>query len=255
MGAHDTLDPVSDRNRDKKRDRKLAAAKSQHARRLRNLRVDITRFMEIRPSWRGWIHAGAFPLAVAGGLAAVILCPTIASRLASAIFAITGMMLFGTSAMYHRGSWRVRVRILLRRLDHANIFLITAGTYTPLAVLLLDPPASWWLLGIIWTGAILGVIFRLIWISAPRWLFVPVYIGIGIAGIGFIPSMWMHNLAAGILIVIGGASYITGAVIYALKRPNPFPAQFGFHEIFHTATVIGYGCHLAAILVSAVAAL
>lgn len=250
MGAHDTLDPVNDR----KTDRRIAAANSQRARRLRNLRVDITRFMEIRPSWRGWIHAGAFPLAVLGGLAAVILCPTILSRLASAIFAITGMMLFGTSAMYHRGSWRVRVRILLRRLDHANIFLITAGTYTPLAVLLLDPPASWWLLGIIWTGAILGVIFRLIWISAPRWLFVPVYIGIGIAGIGFISSMWMHNLAAGILIVIGGASYITGAVIYGLKRPNPFPAQFGFHEIFHTATVIGYGCHLAAILVSAVAA-
>lgn len=250
MGAHDTLDPVNDR----KTDRRIAAANSQRARRLRNLRVDITRFMEIRPSWRGWIHAGAFPLAVLGGLAAVILCPTILSRLASAIFAITGMMLFGTSAMYHRGSWRVRVRILLRRLDHANIFLITAGTYTPLAVLLLDPPASWWLLGIIWTGAILGVIFRLIWISAPRWLFVPVYIGIGIAGIGYIPSMWMHNLAAGILIVIGGASYITGAVIYGLKRPNPFPAQFGFHEIFHTATVIGYGCHLAAILVSAVAA-
>lgn len=250
MGAHDTLDPVNDR----KADRRIAAANSQRARRLRNLRVDITRFMEIRPSWRGWIHAGAFPLAVLGGLAAVILCPTILSRLASAIFAITGMMLFGTSAMYHRGSWRVRVRILLRRLDHANIFLITAGTYTPLAVLLLDPPASWWLLGIIWTGALLGVIFRLVWISAPRWLFVPVYIGIGIAGIGFIPSMWMHNLAAGILIVIGGASYITGAVIYGLKRPNPFPAQFGFHEIFHTATVIGYGCHLAAILVSAVAA-
>ena len=250
MGADDTLDPVNDR----KTDRRIAAANSQRARRLRNLRVDITRFMEIRPSWRGWIHAGAFPLAVLGGLAAVILCPTILSRLASAIFAITGMMLFGTSAMYHRGSWRVRVRILLRRLDHANIFLITAGTYTPLAVLLLDPPASWWLLGIIWTGAILGVIFRLIWIGAPRWLFVPVYIGIGIAGIGFIPSMWMHNLAAGILIVIGGASYITGAVIYGLKRPNPFPAQFGFHEIFHTATVIGYGCHLAAILVSAVAA-
>lgn len=246
MGAYDTLDPVEDR--------KQATANSQRVRRLRNLRVDITRFMEIRPSWRGWIHAGAFPLAVLGGLTAVILCPTVLSRLASAIFAITGMMLFGTSAMYHRGSLRVRVRILLRRLDHANIFLITAGTYTPLAVLLLDPPASWWLLGIIWTGAILGVIFRLIWIGAPRWLFVPVYIGIGIAGIGFIPSMWMHNLAAGILIVIGGASYITGAVIYGLKRPNPFPAKFGFHEIFHTATVIGYGCHLVAILVSAVAA-
>lgn len=231
-----------------------AAHRSQprtHPRRLRSLRTDITRFMELRPSWRGWIHAGAFPLAVVGGLAAVILCPTVLSRLAAAIFAITGMLLFGTSAVYHRGLWRTRVRILLRRLDHANIFLITAGTYTPLAVMLLSPVAAWWLVGIIWGGAALGVTFRLLWVTAPRWLFVPVYIGIGIAGVGFVPAMWVSNLAAGILIVIGGAAYIAGAVIYGLKRPNPFPTQFGFHEIFHTATVIGYGCHLAAILVAA----
>ena len=218
------------------------------------LRMDITKLSEVKPAWRGWIHAGAFPLAVIGGLAAVILSPTIASRLAAAVFALTGMMLFGTSAVYHRGTWRMRIRILLRRLDHANIFLITAGTYTPLAVLLLEPKPMLWLVGIVWTAAILGVIFRLVWINAPRWLFVPVYIGIGIAGVGFLPAMWQANLAAGILIVIGGAAYIAGAVIYGIKRPNPVPHAFGFHEIFHTFTVIGYGTHLAAILVAAVAA-
>lgn len=208
--------------------------------------------MERRPSWRGWIHTGAFPLAVVGGLVAVIVGPTIVSRLAAAAFAVTGMLLFGTSAIYHRGTWRFRVRVLLRRLDHANIFLITAGTYTPLSVLLLEPVAALWLVSIVWGAALVGVTFRLLWVTAPRWLYVPVYIGIGIAGIGFVPAMWSNSLPAGILIVTGGVAYISGAVIYGLKRPNPFPAQFGFHEIFHTATVIGYGCHLAAIIVASV---
>lgn len=222
------------------------------SRRERALRAELAKLAgQIKPSWRGWIHAGAFPLAVIGGLALVIVSPTIASRLAAAVFTLTGMTLFGMSAVYHRGSWRARIKLLLRRIDHANIFLIIAGTYTPLAVLMLPPHDCAILLTIMWVGAALGVVFRLLWTTAPRWLFVPVYVGIGVAGIGYVPQIWQANPAVGILVVLGGAMYITGAVVYGIKRPNPAPRTFGFHEIFHVFTVLGYGCHLAALLVAA----
>ncbi|GAA4285163.1 hemolysin III family protein [Brevibacterium daeguense] len=223
------------------------------SRRGRALRLELSRLAgQLKPTWRGWIHAGAFPLAVVGGLALIILAPTIASRLAAAVFTLTGMMLFGTSAIYHRGRWRTKVRLLLRRIDHANIFLIIAGTYTPLAVMMLDRSDAVVLLTIMWVGAALGVVFRLVWTTAPRWLFVPVYIGIGIAGVGYIPQIWQADLAVGILVVVGGALYITGAVVYGIKRPDPAPSVFGFHEIFHTFTVLGFGSHLAALIVAAV---
>ncbi|MGJ7540772.1 PAQR family membrane homeostasis protein TrhA [Brevibacterium luteolum] len=225
------------------------------SRRGRALRHELGKLAgQVRPSWRGWIHAGAFPLAVLGGLTLVIISPTIVSRLGGAIFALTGMMLFGTSAVYHRGRWRMRIRLILRRIDHANIFLIIAGTYTPLAILTLETRQWVLLLSIMWSGALIGVLFRVLWTTAPRWLFVPVYIGIGVAGVGYIPAIWEHNLAVGILIVSGGLCYIAGAIIYALKRPNPLPHIFGFHEIFHTFTVLGYGSHLAALLIAAVVA-
>jgi hemolysin III len=224
------------------------------SRRGRALRLELSRLTgQLKPSWRGWIHAGAFPLAVIGGMALIILAPTIASRLAAAVFTLTGMMLFGTSAIYHRGRWRMKARLLLRRIDHANIFLIIAGTYTPLAVLMLDRTEAAVLLTVMWVGATLGVIFRLVWTTAPRWLFVPVYVGIGVAGAGYVPQIWEENLAVGILVVVGGALYIAGAVIYGAKRPDPAPRVFGFHEIFHTLTVLGFGSHLAALIVAAVA--
>lgn len=224
------------------------------SRRGRALRLELSRLAgQLRPSWRGWIHAAAFPLAVIGGLALIILAPTIASRLAAAVFTLTGMMLFGTSAIYHRGRWRTRVRLLLRRIDHANIFLIIAGTYTPLAVMMLDRTDAAVLLTIMWVGAALGVTFRIVWTTAPRWLFVPVYVGIGIAGVGYVPEIWRTDLAVGILVVVGGVLYIAGAVIYGIQRPNPAPRVFGFHEIFHTFTVLGFSSHLAALIVAAIA--
>lgn len=237
--------------------RRVSVSRSRMSRRRRAfLRTELGRMVgQKKTSWRGWIHVGAFPLAVIGGLAAVILGPTIPVRLGAAVFALTGMLLFGTSAVYHRGPWRMRIRLLLRRFDHANIFLIIAGTYTPLALLLLPSDEALILLTVMWVGAAAGVAFRLIWTSAPRALFVPVYIGIGVAGVGYVPHMWVANLAAGILIVIGGAFYIAGAVIYGLKRPNPVPGAFGFHEIFHACTVVGYGCHLAAMLTASAMAI
>ncbi|MBR7502776.1 hemolysin III family protein, partial [Mycobacterium tuberculosis] len=118
----------------------------------------------------------------------------------------------------------------LRRLDHANIFLITAGTYTPLAVLMLDTQQAIVLLSVLWGAAALGVAFRTIFTTAPRWLFVPIYVGFGIAGVGYIPQIWATLPAVGILVVAGGVCYIAGAVIYGIKRPNPSPKWLGFHE-------------------------
>lgn len=229
-----------------------AAKPVRGARRRTALRHELTKLAgQIRPSWRGWIHAGAFPVSLLGGLALVIVSPTIASRIAAALFTVTGMLLFGTSAIYHAGRWRMRIRLMLRRFDHANIFLIIAGTYTPLAVLCLEGTAQTALLVTMWSAAIVGVLFRVLWTTAPRWLFVPVYVGIGLAGVGYVPGIWMESLPVGILVVTGGALYIAGAVVYGIKRPNPAPTVFGFHEIFHTFTVLGYGCHLAALLVAA----
>ncbi|MGO1397440.1 MAG: PAQR family membrane homeostasis protein TrhA [Brevibacterium yomogidense] len=229
-----------------------AAKPARGARKRTALRHELTKLAgQIRPSWRGWIHAGAFPVSLLGGLALIIVSPTIASRIAAAIFTVTGMLLFGTSAVYHAGRWRMRIRLMLRRFDHANIFLIIAGTYTPLAVLCLEGTAQTALLVTMWSAAIVGVLFRILWTTAPRWLFVPVYVGIGLAGVGYVPGIWMESLPVGILVVTGGALYIIGAVVYGLKRPNPAPTVFGFHEIFHTFTVLGYGCHLAALLVAA----
>lgn len=205
----------------------------------------------LKPRLRGWLHLGTAPFALVATAVLVALAPTTQARVAATVFGATAVLLFGVSALYHRGRWSPRTNRLLKRLDHANIFLIIAGTYTPLAVLCLEGTPRTVLLVVMWTAAVLGVVFRIVWTTAPRWLFVPVYVGIGLAGVGYVPGIWMESLPVGILVVTGGALYIIGAVVYGIKRPNPAPAVFGFHEIFHTFTVLGYGCHLAALLVAA----
>src|ERR671914_636894 len=133
----------------------------------------------VKPKLRGWLHAGTFPLAVAAGVVAVVLAPTTQAKVASAIFAVTAALLFGVSALYHRGKWSPKVAAVLRRLDHANIFLIIAGTYTPFTLLLLRDSQALILLSIVWVGALVGVAFRVLWLGAPRWLYVPVYVALG----------------------------------------------------------------------------
>lgn len=229
-----------------------AARPTRSSRRQLALRRELTKLAgQIRPRWRGWIHAGAFPLSIVGGLALVIVSPTIASRIAAALFTLTGMLLFGTSAVYHAGRWRMRIRLLLRRIDHANIFLIIAGTYTPIAVTLLAPRQALTLLLIAWGGALVGVCFRLFWTAAPRWIYVPAYIALGWVAVFYMPALHAGGGWPVVwLLVIGGLAYTAGAVMYALKRPNPSPAWFGFHEIFHAGTLIGFGCHFAAVAVA-----
>ncbi|MCC3277176.1 MULTISPECIES: PAQR family membrane homeostasis protein TrhA [unclassified Arthrobacter] len=204
--------------------------------------------LEVKPRLRGWFHAGAAPLALAAGIVLVILSPTTGTRIASAVYAFTGVLLFGVSAVYHRGNWSPKVKKVLKRLDHTNIMLVIAGSYTPLAWALLPRGSATTLLWLIWAGALVGVAFRLLWLNAPRWLYTPVYIALGCAALFYIPDFYRASPAAAWLICVGGAMYIAGAVIYAMKRPNPSVEWFGFHEIFHAFTLAGFACHYVAIM-------
>ena len=198
----------------------------------------------VKPRLRGWIHAGSFPLVLAAGIVLVALAPNARTRWAVAVFGLTAAMLFGVSAIYHRGTWSPRVAGILKRFDHSNIFLIIAGTYTPFSVLLLDSGPARTLLWIVWTGALLGVAFRVLWVGAPRWLYVPVYIALGWVAVAYIPQFWTGGgVAVFVLVMVGGAFYTVGAVIYGLRRPDPSPRWFGFHEVFHAFTVAAFLAH------------
>ena len=213
----------------------------------------VADILEIKPRLRGWLHLGAAPLALAAGIILVVLAPTPGTRIASAVYALTGVLLFGVSAVYHRGNWSPPVKKVLKRLDHTNIMLVIAGSYTPLAWSLLPHDKARLLLIIIWAGALAGIAFRLLWLGAPRWLYTPVYIALGLAAVFYIPDFWSVNLPAAVLVIVGGVMYIAGAVIYAMKRPNPSIEWFGFHEIFHAFTLAGFSAHYAAIMMAVLA--
>lgn len=199
-----------------------------------------------KPRLRGWLHLATAPAAFACGLVLVVLAPD-DLRVAAAIYAASALMLFCVSATFHRGRWRPRVRGVLQRLDHATIFVLIAGSYTPFAAALLGSAAST-LLWIVWIGASLGVVFRVCWVGAPRWLTVPVYIALGWTAAFYVPQLWQTGGAAVVILIgIGGVLYSVGAVIYALRRPNPAPRVFGFHEVFHSFTIGGYVTHYVAI--------
>ncbi len=203
--------------------------------------------VEGKPLLRGWLHLGAAPLALVAGIFMVALAPTLAGRLSFAVFTLTAVLLFGTSAVYHRGNWSDRTRAILRRMDHANIFLIIAGTYTPLTVLLLDGRTQVVVLTLVWAGAILGLLFRVLWLGAPRWMYVPIYLALGWVAIGFIgPYYQAGGLAVVVLIIAGGLCYTVGAIIYGTKWPRGSTRYFGFHEIFHALTIAGFTCHFIA---------
>ncbi len=212
--------------------------------------VRIAELLMIKPKWRGWIHTVTAPLALAAGVILVVLAPTPDRKVTSAIYALTGVLLFGVSAVYHRGNWSPGVKIVLKRLDHTNIMLVIAGSYTPLAWSLLERPTAVLLLWLIWSGAILGVLFRLLWTHAPRWLYVPIYIALGCGSLFYLPDFFAASVPAALLICVGGALYIAGAVFYALKRPNFSYEHFGFHELFHAFTVLAFAAHFVAIVIA-----
>ncbi|MGV9557059.1 PAQR family membrane homeostasis protein TrhA [Streptomyces sp. NPDC003522] len=206
----------------------------------------------LKPRMRGWLHAGVFPLALAGGILLVAVSRSAAAVVACSVYALSACLLFGTSGIYHRGTWGPRGEAVLRRLDHANIFLIIAGTYTPLAVLLLDADRQRVLLAAVWAGALAGIAFRVLWIGAPRWLYTPCYIALGWVAVFNLPDFARAGgTAIVVLVVTGGLLYTAGAVVYGLKRPDPSPAWFGFHEVFHALTIAAFAAHYTAILLAA----
>jgi hemolysin III len=188
-----------------------------------------------------------FPIAFVAGIVLVSTAKD-EGRVPSAIFAGTAALLFGTSALLHRGSWTPGVEGLFRRMDHSNIYLIIAGTYTPFAVLALPPDKGRTLLLIVWIGALAGVVFRVFGVGAPRWLYTMLYVVIGWVAVLFIPDL--VDGAGGVVVVliaVGGLLYTVGAVVYAIKRPNPSPVWFGFHEVFHSLTIAAFIAHYAAV--------
>jgi hemolysin III len=202
------------------------------------------------------MHLATAPLTLAGGIVLVILSPDATTRWGSALFSASALVLFTVSAIYHTGSWSPRVWTFLRRFDHANIFVLIAGSYTPLTLILLEGTQRTMLLTTVWTCALLGVLFRVFWTDAPRWLHTPIYIAMGWVAIVFLPDFAQGaserlggdiGTTVMVLIAAGGALYTLGGVVYGFQRPNPWPRWFGFHEVFHALTLGAYAVHYIAV--------
>ena len=206
---------------------------------------------EIKPRLRGWLHTNAAIVSLASGATLVAVSSALRgfeAGLATAIYSFTVTALFGSSALYHRYPWSPRAHQFMKRLDHSMIFVFIAGTYTPIAVLALHGTISIVVLAVVWSGALAGVFLQSGWPDAPRWLSVPCYIALGWVAVFIGPQLYdAAGLPALVLIAAGGVVYTIGGVVYGLKRPNPAPAVFGFHEVFHLCTLLAAACHYIAI--------
>jgi hemolysin III len=201
-----------------------------------------------KPRLRGVIHQYAFFVALVLGAALVALAPDGRARVAAAIYAASVAGLLGTSALYHRRDWTVRARMWMRRLDHSMIFVLIAGTYTPFALLVLHGTLARAILIVVWAGAVGGTILNLFWVRAPKAVTASVYIALGWVAVAAMPEMTREIGVLGVgLIALGGVLYTAGAVIYALRRPNPVPGVFGYHEVFHALVVAAAAAHFAAV--------
>lgn len=202
-----------------------------------------------KPLMRGWLHAIASPLSLAAGIVLICLAHGTGLKWACAVFMTCSLVLFTNSAIYHLGDWSPTVTNILRRIDHVNIFLLIAGTYTPVSFAL-EPRMRDLIIISMWVCTAIVMIIHVIWINAPRWLYVLVYIIFGVSGVTYMGLFWVSPAAGPavvILIASGGLCYILGAIVYALRKPDPWPKVFGFHEIFHLGTIAGYACHMVAI--------
>jgi hemolysin III len=202
----------------------------------------------MKPRLRGVSHQYAFFVSLGCGMALILGASNGRARLAAGIYALAVSALLGTSALYHRVTWRPRARRWMRRLDHSMIFMLIAGTYTPVALLALKGSLATTILIVLWTGALGGVVFKLLWIDAPKWLFAGVYVALGLvsaAVFGELPSAIGWLGVAGL--ATGGVLYVLGAIVYASGRPNPWPKVFGYHEVFHALVIAAAALQYAVI--------
>jgi hemolysin III len=193
----------------------------------------------IKPRLRGVLHQWAFFVSIVAGAALVLVSPAGRATLATSIYAVTVAGLFGVSAVYHRVNWvSAAARRWMRRLDHSMIFLLIAGTYTPFALLVLHGTLATAILVVVWGGAFAGIVLNLIWIDAPKWLTAVVYVALGWVAVAAFPALFDDlGVTATLLVALGGILYTAGAVVYATRKPDPVPAVFGYHEIFHALVI------------------
>jgi hemolysin III len=204
--------------------------------------------VRVKPRLRGVFHQYAFFVSLASGTLLVLLAATTKASLAAAIYAASVSALFGVSALYHRVTWTTPARRRMRRLDHAMIFLLIAGTYTPVGLLVLHGTLATVVLAVVWGGALAGIVLELAWRTAPRWLGGTVYLALGWVAVVAMPQLFARlGVAGGLLIVAGGLVYSAGAAVYALRRPDPAPVVFGYHEVFHLLVIAGVAAHFLAI--------
>jgi hemolysin III len=205
---------------------------------------------DTRPRMRGWLHLFAFFGSI---VAAAVLIPLAfvqgaRAGVAVSIYCLTILGLFGVSALYHRRRWSPRGWKLMKRADHSMIFLFIAGTYTPFARLAMPETTGWWVLGVVWAGALAGVALKMVWPTAPRWLSVPIYLALGwVAVFVLVDILELVGVTVLVLMAAGGVLYSLGAVAYASKWPNPWPGTFGYHEVFHAMTIVAAACHYIAV--------
>ena len=202
----------------------------------------------LKPRLRGVLHQAAFAISLVTGTALICLADGARARTAASVYAASVALLFGVSAAYHRGPWTGRSREVMKRLDHSMIFILIAGTYTPFALLLLDGMRRWIVLGLVWGGAVAGVVLRNAVRRPARWLFVGLYLLLGWIALGVLPQL-QHagGYRVVVLLLVGGLFYSVGAIVYATKRPNPSPSWFGFHEVFHAFTLLAFVTHYLAV--------
>ena len=203
-----------------------------------------------KPKARGLIHLIMSPVSLVAGLVLITTADRLQGRITLGIFTLTAVTLFTCSALYHRVKWQEKYRALWRRIDHANIPILIAGTYTPFSIYLLSHQSAVILLSAVWGGAVLTALIRIFWLNAPRFVYVPLYIALGWAAVFFLPAFWHQGgVAVFLLILLGGIFYTAGGIIYATKRPTLSIKWFGFHELFHAFTAAAFVCHfIAAVL-------
>jgi hemolysin III len=202
----------------------------------------------MKPRLRGVLHEAAFAVSLVTGTVLVCLADGGRARTAAAVYAVSVALLFGTSAAFHRGSWSGRSFTVMQRLDHSMIFVLIAGTYTPFALLLLSGTAQAAVLGVVWGGALAGIVLRNALRRPARWLFVGLYLGLGWVAVAVLPQIVREGgLHVLLLLLAGGLLYSAGAVVYALRRPDPSPRWFGFHEVFHAFTLAAFAVHYVAV--------
>jgi hemolysin III len=202
----------------------------------------------VKPRLRGLFHALGFVAAVPLGIVLIVEAETARGRLAAAVFASSVVTMFGASALYHSPDWTPGPRRWLRRVDHAGIYVLIAGTYTPFALLVLDGYWRFLLLAIVWTGALAAIVFKFGWVDAPTWISAVIGVALGWIGVIMFPQLLDEiGLVGSALVLVGGLLYTVGAVVYATRRPDPYPSVFGFHEVFHVLVIAAVACQYAAV--------